>query len=76
MRSNLPAHLNPEHPVLKQEYAVFTPPLGAMGNKLATGSINPTWLHLWAVAFWQITGSSGTGNRPEERFGKRIPLHI
>lgn len=31
MRSNLPAHLNPEHPVLKQEYAVFTPPLGAMG---------------------------------------------
>lgn len=34
MRSNLPSHLDPRHPVLLQEYAVFTPPVHAMAQTI------------------------------------------
>ena len=34
MRSNLPSHLDPNHPVLLQEYAVFTPPVHAMAQTI------------------------------------------
>lgn len=31
---NLPPHVDPKHPVLRQEYAIFTPPVGEMAAKL------------------------------------------
>ena len=31
---NLPAHVHPQHPVLRQEYGIFTPPIGEMADKL------------------------------------------
>ena len=79
MRSNLPAHLNPEHPVLKQEYAVFTPPLGAMGNKLGDwiDQLQPGGYIYGPSRFGKSRGVKWyMKSLLEERFGKRIPLHI
>lgn len=79
MRSNLPPHLNPQHPVLLQEYAVFTPPVHAMAQKIGD------WIDQRQPGGY-IHGPSRFGKSRgvkwhmksilEERFGKRIPLHI
>ena len=37
MRSKLPAHIDPNHPVLLQEYAVFTPPVHARAQTIGGG---------------------------------------
>jgi len=79
MRSNLPAHLDPHHPVLLQEYAVFTPPVHAMAQKIGD------WIDQRQPGGY-IHGPSRFGKSRgvkwhmksvlEDRFGKRIPLHI
>lgn len=79
MRSNLPPHLDPKHPVLRQEYAVFTPPVDAMAQTLGD------WIDQRQPGGY-IHGPSRFGksrgvkwhvkNVLEQRFGKRIPLHI
>ena len=79
MRSNLPAHLDPQHPVLLQEYAVFTPPVNAMAQKIGD------WIDQRQPGGY-IHGPSRFGKSRgvkwhvkailEDRFGKRIPLHI
>jgi len=79
MRSNLPSHLDPHHPVLMQEYAVFTPPVHAMAQKIGD------WIDQRQPGGY-IHGPSRFGKSRgvkwhmkavlEDRFGKRIPLHI
>ena len=79
MRSNLPAHLNPKHPVLRQEYAIFTPPVNAMAQKIGD------WIDQRQPGGY-IHGPSRFGKSRgvkwhmrkilQSRFGKRIPLHI
>jgi hypothetical protein len=79
MRSNLPSHLDPRHPVLLQEYAVFTPPVHAMAQTIGD------WIDQRQPGGY-IHGPSRFGksrgvkwhlkNVLEDRFGKRIPLHI
>jgi hypothetical protein len=79
MRSDLPSHLNPKHPVLLQEYAVFTPPVHAMAQTIGD------WIDQRQPGDY-IYGPSRLGksrgvkwhlkNVLEDRFGKRIPLHI
>ena len=79
MRSNLPDHLDPHHPVLLQEYAVFTPPVHAMAQKIGD------WIDQRQPGGY-IHGPSRFGKSRgvkwhmksvlEDRFGKRIPLHI
>lgn len=79
MRSKLPAHIDPKHPVLMQEYAVFTPPVHAMAQTIGD------WIDQRQPGGY-IHGPSRFGksrgvkwhlkNVLEDRFGKRIPLHI
>ncbi len=79
MRSNLPPHLDPRHPVLLQEYAVFTPPVHAMAQTLGD------WIDQRQPGGY-IHGPSRFGKSRgvkwhvktilEDRFAKRIPLHI
>lgn len=79
MRSQLPSHLNPKHPVLLQEYAVFTPPVHAMAQTIGD------WIDQRQPGGY-IYGPSRYGKSRgvkwhvrsilEDRFGKRIPLHI
>jgi hypothetical protein len=79
MRSNLPSHLDPHHPVLLQEYAVFTPPVNAMAQRIGD------WIDQRQPGGY-IHGPSRFGKSRgvkwhmksilEDRFGKRIPLHI
>ena len=79
MRSNLPKHLNPRHPVLRQEYAIFTPPVDAMSVTLGD------WIDQRQPGGY-IHGPSRFGksrgvkwhvrNVLEQRFEKRIPLHV
>lgn len=79
MRSNLPPHLDPKHPVLLQEYAVFTPPVHAMAQTLGD------WIDQRQPGGY-IHGPSRFGKSRgvkwhvktilEDRFAMRIPLHI
>lgn len=79
MRSHLPSHVNPRHPVLLQEYAVFTPPVYAMAQTIGD------WIDQQQPGGY-IYGPSRYGKSRgvkwhvrsilEDRFGKRIPLHI
>lgn len=79
MRSNLPIHVDPQHPVLRQEYAVFTPPVHKMSQilgdwidkRLPGGYIHgPSRFGKSRGVKWHIRSVL------EDRFGKRIPLHI
>ena len=79
MRTELPPHLSPIHPVLQQEYAVFTPPVHAMAHKIGD------WIDQRQPGGY-IHGPSRFGKSRgvkwhmksvlQDRFGKRIPLHI
>ena len=79
MHSRLPLHLNPGHPVLRQEYAVFTPPVHAMAQTIGD------WIEQRQPGGY-IHGPSRFGKSRgvkwhlksvlQERFAKRIPLHI
>lgn len=79
MRSHLPPHLHPQHPVLRQEYAIFTPPVHAMAQTIGD------WIDQRQPGGY-IHGPSRFGKSRgvkwhlkavlEDRFGKRIPLHI
>lgn len=79
MRSRLPPHLDPGHPVLRQEYAVFTPPVHAMAQTIGD------WIDQRQPGGY-IHGPSRFGKSRgvkwhlksvlQDRFAKRIPLHI
>lgn len=79
MIGKLPPHVDHRHPVVLQEYAVFTPPVAEMAEKLGD------WIDQKQPGGY-IYGPSRFGKSRgikwhvrsilEERFGKNIPLHF
>ena len=79
MRLNLPPHVDPKHPVLLQEYAVFTPPVAEMAAKLGD------WIEQQQPGGY-IHGPSRFGKSRgvkwhlrkilNERFAATLPLYI
>ncbi len=79
MRINLPPHVDPQHPVNRQDYAVYTPPVAAMATVLGD------WIEQRQPGGY-IYGPSRFGKSRgvkwhlrsilNERFGMEMPLRI
>ncbi|WP_280156360.1 ATP-binding protein [Piscinibacter sp. XHJ-5] len=79
MKSNMPSHVDPRHPVIRQEYGIFTPPVHAMAQTIGD------WIDQRQPGGY-IYGPSRFGKSNgvrwhvrsilEDRFGRKIPLHI
>lgn len=75
----LPAHVNPQHPIITKQYAVYTPPIDTMINQIGD------WIDQQVPGAY-IYGASRLGksrgvkwflnNVLEERFGAIVPLVI
>lgn len=79
MRGKLPLHIDRQHPVVQQEYAIFTPPIAEMANTLGDwidqqkpgGYIyGPSRFGKSRGIKWHVRSILG------ERFGANIPLHF
>lgn len=79
MRQNIALHVNKKHPLVLQEYAVFTPPIDDLARTLGD------WINQQLPGGY-VYGPSRFGKSRgvkwhirsilEERFGQRVPLHI
>ena len=79
MRGNLPAHVDPKHPVILQRYAVFTPPIHELAKKLGDwiDQRQPGGYIYGPARFGKSKGVKWhVRSILEDRFGKAIPLHM
>lgn len=78
MRPNLPTHVHRKHPIVRQEYAVFTPPISDMSKTIGD------WIdqrqpggYIYSPSRWGKSRAVKWHIRSllEERFGGEMPLH-